>query len=232
VPRIEATGLAISVQNNNHANIQRSLAPFTNMNLFLFDSKFGHRRKHKAAIKPQPSSQSLPPSQHPPPNASTLPLHNTLPPSSGPPPYPNNHPSHQLPISGRTHPQSQPAAPEQLFLHPMAALSTSYLPNTNHGYVTRPQLQHSVSSPVADQVNGHPVQGRPSRPLTNAIITRPVKLASASMTDLSNTLTTTMNQGAALCDLITSKFDAVLTKIDGEDFSGEEKDLGLHLFFH
>lgn len=38
-------------------------------------------------------------------------------------------------------------------------------------------------------------------------------------------------QDAALCDLISSKFDAVLTSIDGESFSGDERELGsrLHL---
>ena len=38
-------------------------------------------------------------------------------------------------------------------------------------------------------------------------------------------------QDAALCDLISSKFDAILTSIDGESFSGDERELGsrLHL---
>jgi hypothetical protein len=34
-----------------------------------------------------------------------------------------------------------------------------------------------------------------------------------------------LNQGAALCDLISSKFDAVITQIDGERFSGDEAEL-------
>lgn len=33
-------------------------------------------------------------------------------------------------------------------------------------------------------------------------------------------------QDAAICDLISSKFDAVITSIDGEIFSGDEKELG------
>ena len=34
-------------------------------------------------------------------------------------------------------------------------------------------------------------------------------------------------EGAALCDLIASKLDAIVTSIDGDLFSGEEKDLGI-----
>jgi hypothetical protein len=35
------------------------------------------------------------------------------------------------------------------------------------------------------------------------------------------------NQGTALCDLISSKFDAVITLIDGERFSGDERELAV-----
>jgi len=36
-----------------------------------------------------------------------------------------------------------------------------------------------------------------------------------------------LNQSAALCDLISSKFDAVITLIDGERFSGDERELAV-----
>lgn len=36
-----------------------------------------------------------------------------------------------------------------------------------------------------------------------------------------------LNQGAALCDLISSKFDDIITLIDGEMFSGDERELGV-----
>jgi hypothetical protein len=36
------------------------------------------------------------------------------------------------------------------------------------------------------------------------------------------------NQEAALVDLISNKFDNVITLIDGENFSGDEKDLGAY----
>lgn len=36
-----------------------------------------------------------------------------------------------------------------------------------------------------------------------------------------------LTQGAALCDLISSKFDAVITLIDGERFSGDERELAV-----
>lgn len=34
-----------------------------------------------------------------------------------------------------------------------------------------------------------------------------------------------LNRGPAICDLISSKFDAVITSIDGEVFSGDEREL-------
>ena len=36
-----------------------------------------------------------------------------------------------------------------------------------------------------------------------------------------------LNQSAALCDLITSKFDNIITLIDGEQFSGDERELAV-----
>ncbi len=36
-----------------------------------------------------------------------------------------------------------------------------------------------------------------------------------------------LNQGAALCDLISSKFDNIITLIDGENFSGDESELAV-----
>ena len=37
-----------------------------------------------------------------------------------------------------------------------------------------------------------------------------------------------LNQGAALCDLISSKFNTVITLIDGERFSGDERELAVY----
>lgn len=42
---------------------------------------------------------------------------------------------------------------------------------------------------------------------------------------ISKKSTQALNQGAALCDRISSKLDAVLTSIDEECFSGQEQDL-------
>ena len=36
-----------------------------------------------------------------------------------------------------------------------------------------------------------------------------------------------VDQGVGLCDLISSKFDAVITLIDGERFSGDERELAV-----
>jgi hypothetical protein len=38
-----------------------------------------------------------------------------------------------------------------------------------------------------------------------------------------------LNQGIGLCDLISSKFDAVITLIDGERFSGDERELAVFI---
>ncbi|KAF2803632.1 alpha/beta-hydrolase [Mytilinidion resinicola] len=61
------------------------------------------------------------------------------------------------------------------------------------------------------------------------VVKHPVHAASTSVNNLQGNLhsksTVYLNQGAALCDLISSRFDAVITSIDGEIFSGDEKEL-------
>ena len=57
--------------------------------------------------------------------------------------------------------------------------------------------------------------------LTTNFIERPTQaVATKSMQ--------TLCRGAALCDLISSKFDAVMTSIDGQHFSGKEQDLMIY----
>jgi hypothetical protein len=57
--------------------------------------------------------------------------------------------------------------------------------------------------------------------------------ASKSVSNLSDSLNQMssqyLNQGAALCDRISSKFDTVITCIDEERFSGDERDLSKFL---
>ena len=48
----------------------------------------------------------------------------------------------------------------------------------------------------------------------------------ASAAQLQQKTNAYLNQGVALCDLIASKLDSIVTLIDGDLFSGEEKDLG------
>lgn len=43
--------------------------------------------------------------------------------------------------------------------------------------------------------------------------------------------TNALNPDPALCDLISSKFDAIITSIDGESFSGDERELGNRFCF-
>lgn len=54
--------------------------------------------------------------------------------------------------------------------------------------------------------------------LTTNCIDRPHAMLSKKSTQV-------LNQGAALCDLMSTKLDAVITSIDGERFSGKEQDL-------
>jgi hypothetical protein len=60
--------------------------------------------------------------------------------------------------------------------------------------------------------------GKSVNMLTTNCIDKPHAMLSKKSTQM-------LNQGAALCDLMSTKLDAVITSIDGERFSGKEKDL-------
>ncbi|KAF2875151.1 Alpha/Beta hydrolase protein [Massariosphaeria phaeospora] len=60
--------------------------------------------------------------------------------------------------------------------------------------------------------------GKSMTMLTTNCIDKPTNLVSKKSTQM-------LNQGAALCDLISSRLDVIITSIDDERFSGEEQDL-------
>jgi hypothetical protein len=91
----------------------------------------------------------------------------------------------------------------------------------------RPSTSHANSGPylAAPQSKSQPPQKDSKWKSSLNIVKHPVDAASASVGNLHSKSTVYLNQGAALCDLISSKFDAVITSIDGEIFSGDEKEL-------
>jgi len=59
-----------------------------------------------------------------------------------------------------------------------------------------------------------------------ATLSRPVQCFHDGIDAWHNRNTDCRDRGAALCDLISSKLNTVLTLIDGEKFSGDERELG------
>ena len=55
----------------------------------------------------------------------------------------------------------------------------------------------------------------------------PMQILEDGIEDWQHKTTDYLNQGAALCDQISSKLNEIITSIDGEAFSGDEKDLGM-----
>ena len=57
-------------------------------------------------------------------------------------------------------------------------------------------------------------------------MTRPIQNTIDDLNDLQHKGVDLLNHKTPICDLISSKFNAVITSIDGEIFSGDEKELG------
>ena len=123
---------------------------------------------------------------------------------------------------------------------PSAPLQANGWPSNQNPYQTSYQnpYQYPPARHLGSQVN---LVGRPLPPshgmykqdvkgksCTNlpAALTRPAQCFSDGIDAWHNRTTDCRNTGAALCDLISSKFDTVLTLIDGERFSGDERELG------
>ncbi|MCJ1364928.1 hypothetical protein MMC16_004045 [Acarospora aff. strigata] len=125
-----------------------------------------------------------------------------------PPPYPSSTP---LPY-GYWHP---PQGPYQQY-HP------SKNPVSQVSLVARP--------PPPPPDNDIYKQNRKGKSCTNlpAAFTKPVQCLNHGIDALQHRPTDCMNPGAALCELISSKLDTVITLIDGERFSGDERELVIY----
>lgn len=128
----------------------------------------------------------------------------------------------------RTSPDSQiPHIPYQPPHHTVASISHSYLPATGAANPQLPQREQHYSQPGQQHDGRHKSKWKST---TNLLQLAQPKIVgaeiSASAAQLQQKTNACLNQGAALCDLIASKLDAIVTSIDGDLFSGEEKDLG------
>lgn len=86
-----------------------------------------------------------------------------------------------------------------------------------------------VGRPLPPPHHGMYKQDVKGKSCTNlpATLTRPAQCLSDGLDAWHNRNTDSRNPRAALCDLISSKLDTVLTLIDGERFSGDERELGM-----
>jgi len=81
-------------------------------------------------------------------------------------------------------------------------------------------------SPPNYGVYGYDLKGKSCTNLPGAL-TKPVQRVNDGIGGWQHGPTSRLNRGAGLCDLISSKFDTVITLIDGERFSGDERELGM-----
>lgn len=189
--------------------------------------QFGHGHHHKRKqelLCDQAKRQAYPSNRNP------LPRSRINPPSTGtlppavvssqqvqrtpyPTPPPNNRPY--------TQPQPRAPVPPQKYLSPPATQPAT----TNRPapmVVWQPPPEHRSSSPQCAMLKSTLNLG--------ATLAAPFNAAAASVNNLHDGLhqrtTEYMNQGAALCDIISSRLNAIITSIDGEVFSGNENELG------
>ncbi|KAL2064148.1 hypothetical protein VTL71DRAFT_4642 [Oculimacula yallundae] len=121
-------------------------------------------------------------------------------------------------------------------------------PHTSHGNGLPPQNEGWLIAPVppqyrpalVPQVQPRPIPPKPQRTggnisklnlssMSNLLASNVpdcgAKFIQSGVSPLYVQGTQYLNQSAALCDLISSKFDHIITLIDGEQFSGDEKEL-------
>jgi hypothetical protein len=217
----DSDGIATTIEATPYPGIPQ----LSKMTIHIFGKDFNGRRKHHGSQKSKPQ---VVPMQGYRPSQSNLNVQstNSSPPiptfvlTQSPQPKPVNHG-----WSGNTRPYPQ----QQLA---GAQASQSYLPlrpsssqSSNGLYQANYQSSTNIASSCPPQNDT-----RWKSSVNVSVLKQPVNAASVSFTNLQDTLhsksTCYLNQGAALCDLISSKFDAVITSIDSELFSGDETELG------
>jgi hypothetical protein len=194
------------------------------MALFGFSSSARKKRKaEKTASRPSTAtsrpSTSYTYGHHN--NPSTLTIHRPI-------------PTH-LPVQTYSQPGNEPWHSGPSISYGQGMASQPYLP-------MRPQPQHQVYGQpqgFASTSNvSHSGKHQKSKFASNlhipSAVTGQLHAASKSVSNLNGQLnqmsTQYLNQGAALCDRISSKFDAVITCIDEEKFSGDERDLRIQQY--
>ncbi|OCL13659.1 alpha/beta-hydrolase [Glonium stellatum] len=207
------------------------------MTFHFFGKGSGGKRKHHGLQKPQkPQKPQNPPKpqavsvQEYRPSQSTL----NMPSASFSPPIPtfiitqSHQPkpvNHGWSGNASSYPQQQLAGAQvpqpHLPLRPSSSQSNNGLYRANH------QSSTNLASSYPPQNDS-----RWKSSLNLSVLQQPIDAASASFTNLQDTLhsksTCYLNQSAALCDLISSKLNAVITSMDGELFSGDETELAVY----
>lgn len=176
---------------------------------------FGKHKRKKAAsnklVKGTASTPSLPLQASPVPavpRITSQSSYNLAPPPPWSPPFPPRPQTSSAP--GRWQATNLP------YRYPPAVnpASSAYLP-------LPPQSPPIQSNPWPQR----PSKWKSSTNLPQAI-TNPVQTVNDGIGEWQQMTTGYLNRGAALCDLIGNKFDAVITLIDEERFSGDERELG------
>lgn len=139
---------------------------------------------------------------------------------------------HPRGFSGRTVPNSRFQYPSPYGQTIESASSQNILPPVNQSIIrfTSPATQRPNEGPFRERwdkidrmaaksySNLRDSAGKSMARMTTNYIERPTHLVAMKSMQ-------TLCKGAALCDIVSSKFDAVITSIDDEKFSGKEQDL-------
>jgi len=122
-------------------------------------------------------------------------------------------------------PPYSPSAPLQTDCWPSRASPYQYQYLPTHNPVSQVNLAGRPLPPGHRMYEHQDVKGKSCTNLP-ATLTGPVQGFCDSIDAWHNRNTDSRHPGAGLCDLISSKLNTVLTLIDGERFSGDERELG------
>lgn len=123
-----------------------------------------------------------------------------------------------------SHGQQQPHSQTQGWL--IAPIPPQYQPVlVPQNYLVPPPLPQRPGNQGGN--NSSLKLGSVSNLLADEVYDSGTRFIQNGVTPLYMQTTQYLTQGAALCDVISSKFDAVITLIDGERFSGDERELAV-----
>jgi hypothetical protein len=96
------------------------------------------------------------------------------------------------------------------------------------GPILGSQSFHQLKPKRSECLTGRNNAGWGPTPNTPNVVASPAQCVNNAVDEWHQQATEYLDQGTALVDLISNKFNSVITLIDGENFSGEEQDLGMH----